>query len=96
MYSNRTGSFNTASGGQALCSNTTGINNIALGYEAGLVITGSNNIDIGNLGVSGDNGAIRIGSVGTQTSTCLAGVASNVSGVEVIINTATGQLGYVS
>ena len=68
-----TGYENTASGVDALSANTTGNDNIALGYNAGLNITGNNNIDIGNEGVSGENDIIRIGTPGTQTATYLAG-----------------------
>jgi hypothetical protein len=45
--------------------NTTGNNNIAVGYRAGLNLTvGSNNIDIGNIGVPAETNAIRIGTQG--------------------------------
>ncbi len=47
--------------------NTTGGNNIALGYEAGYYLTtGSNNVDIGNLGLAAESNTIRIGIQGTQ------------------------------
>jgi hypothetical protein len=43
-----------------------------LGYQAGYnLTTGSSNIDIGNMGVAGDNSIIRIGT--TQPATFLAG-----------------------
>ena len=54
-------------------SNTTGSNNIALGYQAGFSLTtGSNNIDIGNLGVAAESKTIRIGTQGTQTPRLLS------------------------
>jgi hypothetical protein len=49
---------------------------IAVEYKAGeFVSTGSNNIEIGNEGsASGsDNGVIRIGTQGTQTSAFISG-----------------------
>ena len=62
--------------------NTTGSNNIALGYEAGEnLTTGSNNMDIGNLGVAAESNTIRIGTQGTQTATFIAGIfGSSVTG----------------
>ena len=78
----------------ALLSNTTGNNNIALGYQAGMNLSsGSNNIDIGNEGDSGDARIIRIGTAGKQTKTFIAGIVdSKLTGNEVVI-TASGQLG---
>ena len=71
------------------CSNTVAIgqnclaaigsstNNIAIGQNAGsmLTATNSNNIIIGSLGVSGDNGVTRIGTQGTQTGCQIAGIS---------------------
>ncbi len=80
LLQNTTGSDNAASGWHALSNNTTGGNNIAIGYGAALNVAGgnSNNIDIGSAGVSSDGtgstGVIRIGTVGTQTSTYVAGI----------------------
>ena len=49
--------------------------NIASGYSAGFnLTTGSNNIDIFDAGASGENGTIRIGTVGIQTATFIAGI----------------------
>jgi hypothetical protein len=63
----------------------------------------NHNIHIGTVGASADNGMIRIGgntSLGdsaAQTSFFVAGVAgATVSGVPVLINTTTGQLGVAS
>src|SRR6185312_5449152 len=83
------------SGFQALLSNKTGRNNIALGYQAGHnLTTGNYNIDIGNDGVAGESAIIGIG--GTQTATFIAGIreAALAHGVAVGVGITTdGQLG---
>src|SRR5206468_7041359 len=58
--------------------------------------TGSNNIDVGNLGVAGEGNKIRIGTVGTHKNTFIAGVFGvTVSrGVGVIVDS-IGHLGTV-
>jgi hypothetical protein len=92
---NTTGAFNTANGLWALRSNTTGNDNIALGNFAGSnLTTGSGNIHIGNRGVAGEARTIRIGRVGTQTNTFIAGIsgATVPTGVAVIVD-ANGHLG---
>jgi hypothetical protein len=97
LRNNTTGSFNAATGFNALSNNTTGDGNIALGVQAGLnLTTGDNNIDIGNSGIGGDSNKIRIGRVGTQNATFIAGIrgATVASGVEVIVGL-DGQLGTV-
>ena len=75
LYANTNGIQNTADGDSALHNNTSGTNNIAVGYFAGSSFTGneSDNIDIGNLGVTGENDTIRIGDPTIQTATYLAG-----------------------
>jgi hypothetical protein len=74
LFSNTTGSFNLASGVNALAFNTTGNGNIALGFNAGSnLTTGNNNIAIGNPGVGGESGIIRLGTPGTHTNTLLSG-----------------------
>ena len=95
LFYNHSGNDNTAVGYLALFSNTTGLNNIAIGSNAGNVVTGSNNIDIGNEGITGDGGTIRIGA--TQSAAYIAGIYDNtsVSGLAVIIDS-NGQLGTVS
>jgi trimeric autotransporter adhesin len=94
LNSNTTGVANTAVGGGALLTNTTGNGNIALGLQAGdSLTTGDNNIDIGNRGVAGEGGTIRIGTQGIQTRTFVAGITgAAVMGGAVKIN-AAGQLG---
>jgi len=73
---NTSGNDNTAIGMAALMYST-GNNNTALGWQAGAVIgTGNNNIDIGNVGVAGESGIIRIGTAGTHTQTYLAGTVT--------------------
>jgi hypothetical protein len=97
LTNNTTGFNNTAMGTIALMQNTTGINNIAIGFSAGsFVRTGRDNIHIGNTGADGDANLIRIGAVGAQTSTFIAGINGvNVGmGATVLVN-ANGQLGTI-
>jgi hypothetical protein len=97
LASNTTGGNNTANGAVALAFNTTGGRNIALGSLAGLnLTTGSNNIDIGNEGVAAEANTIRIGTIGTQQATFIAGIsgATVAGGVGVIVDT-NGHLGTV-
>jgi Chaperone of endosialidase len=97
LINNTTGSGNTANGVDALYSNTTGNNNVALGNSAGgFLTTGDNNIVIVNDGVAGESNHIRIGSVGTHTSTFIAGISGAVvAGAAVKVN-ANGQLGVAA
>jgi hypothetical protein len=99
------GYYNTAIGSQSLGFNTTGDYNIAVGYNAAANVSGghSNNIHIGTEGASTDNGVIRIGGntalgdPATQTQFYASGIGNaNVSGVPVVVNTSTGQLGVAS
>ena len=97
LFRNTTASNNTAAGFEALFNNT-GANNTALGSLAGVnLTTGSNNIDIANQGAAGQANTIRIGTVGTQTATFIAGIsgATVAGGVGVIVDT-SGHLGTVS
>jgi len=100
MYLNTHGSSNTAVGQFALFDNITGSNNTALGDSAGgNVSTGSNNIEIGNPGTASDNGVIRIGTAGSQTSALIAGIygtkTSANNAVQVLIDS-NGNLGTIS
>jgi hypothetical protein len=95
LSNNRSGANNTAIGSEALgklgyLSGAGGTNNIALGYQAGFNLSTeeSSNIDIGNLGVSGDYNVIRIGS--SQSQTFLAGVINGNGGGLTNLN--AGQL----
>ncbi|HQZ16967.1 MAG TPA: hypothetical protein PLD86_08850, partial [Vicinamibacteria bacterium] len=73
LMSNTAGDFNTAVGRNALRFSTGG-GNIALGKDAGMnLAAGSDNIYIGNAGVDGESGTIRIGTPGTQTAAFIAG-----------------------
>ena len=69
-----------------------------MGYLAGRnLTTGDNNIDIGNVGVAGESSNIRIGTVGTQTATFIAGIhgATVASAVGVVVDV-NGHLGTVT
>jgi hypothetical protein len=94
LWNNPTGSNNTANGQNAL-RNSTGSNNIALGQNAGFnLTTGDNNIDVGNAGIAGESGVVRLGTEGAQTATFIAGIRQTpiAGAIQVGIN-ATGQLG---
>jgi hypothetical protein len=93
LFNNITGFWNTANGYRALYNNEGGSFNIAVGVNAGFAITGSSNIDIGNTGVGGESGKIRIGTKGTHNGTFIAGISGvAVSGTQVVVN-ANGKLG---
>jgi hypothetical protein len=73
-----------------------------LGYHVGdNLTTGSNDIDIGNVGVAGEDNTIRIGGDtgfgSSQTATFIAGISGTTvaGGVGVIVDT-SGHLGTVS
>ncbi len=93
LAANGNGMNNTAVGSSALIKlgqngpNRGGTNNIALGYLAGSAFTGSesSNIDIGNVGVLGENNITRIGTPGIQTAAFIAGIITgNGSGLTSI------------
>jgi hypothetical protein len=89
------GDRNTAAGWNALHTILEGTDNIALGHSAGrnLFRSDSFNIDIGNIGVRGDNKAVRIGDT-DQVRTFVEGVSGSIvtGGLAVRVN-AAGQLG---
>jgi hypothetical protein len=96
---NQSGSYNTSVGPYALQSNTTGSENIAIGHLAAASVSGgnSNNIHIGNTGISSDNGVIRIGT--TQAAFFVAGVSGVTTGVNdavPVVVDANGQFGTIS
>jgi trimeric autotransporter adhesin len=70
----------------------TGQVNLALGAGAGAHLVGanSNNVDIANAGVAGDNGVVRIGTSGTLSSFFAAGIRGVTTGavdaVSVVID----------
>src|SRR5262249_19459480 len=108
---NGSGSGNTGVGWQALLSNrannstavgmdalehSTGSNNVGLGVNAGVnLTTGSNNIDIGNAGVTGEAGKIRLGTTGTHTATFIAGIYNMNEGgtIKPVFINSNGRLG---
>ncbi len=96
LFSNSDGSNNTAIGANAL-PHSKGDNNIALGRYAGrALITGSYNIDIGNVAVGNDSGTIRIGTTGTQTATFIAGISGTAVAGDTVVVDGNGQLGTVA
>jgi hypothetical protein len=75
---------------------TTGSGNVALGVNAGNVLTtGSNNVDVANSGVAGDTGRIRIGTASAQSQAFLAGVFGVVppGATKAVVVNSSGQLG---
>jgi hypothetical protein len=90
---------NTALGFQA-GENITGSNNILIGSNAGIAIINTNdNIDIGNSGIVGDSGIIRIGTTGTQLKNfqaAIRGITTDVADAIPILISSTGQLGTLS
>jgi hypothetical protein len=91
------GDRNTAIGWNALHTILEGTDNIALGHSAGrnLFRSDSFNIDIGNIGVRGDNRVVRIGDT-DQVRTFIAGISGAVvTGAAVVVN-AGGQLGVTT
>jgi hypothetical protein len=81
------GSRNTAIGCSALAKNTSGIDNIGIGFAAGIALTtGSHNIAIAAAGEADESGTIRLGESPDVTRTFIAGIRSvpvNGSPVEV-------------
>ena len=97
LFKNTTGAANVAIGYNALLNNMTGGFNTAVGPAAGSQLTtGSNNIDIANKGIAAEANTIRIGTIGTQTNTYIAGISgvTVAGGVGVIVGS-DGQLGTV-
>jgi hypothetical protein len=99
LFTNTTGGSNTAIGFGALFSNTGNVN-IALGVDAGAnLTTGNFNIDIGNTGVAGESGTIRIGDPNFQSRTFIAAIRGVTTGVADAVNVvidSAGQLGTMS
>ena len=100
LIGNSTGGGNTAVGDSALYHNTSGDANIALGFHAGDFTTGSNNIDIGHLGVEGESNTIRIGGNvfghGPQTAAFIAGISGTAVVGDAVVVDGNGQLGTVA
>lgn len=100
---NRSGVGNTAIGTGALAENV-GSYNTALGYAAGHALSsGTDNVDIANVGVAGESHTLRLGTEGTYGAigpgivrTYIAGISnSKVTGAAVYI-TSSGQLGVLA
>ena len=98
LRNNSIGASNTGIGDQALDSNTTGSHNIVLGDSAGHnLTTGDSNIDVGSQGVAAESGTIRLGIVGTQTNTYIAGISGvTVAGGSGVIVDSNGHLGTIT
>jgi trimeric autotransporter adhesin len=95
------GTYNTALGAACLKGITDGTKNIGIGTitsstGGGSALTGSdsNNIMIGNVGVSGDADTIRIGT--DQTKFYAAGIYDVAIGTQAVYVASTGQLGKTS
>ena len=96
LLANSIGIQNTCIGSSAL-GLVTGNSNIALGYQAGgAATTGSNDIYIGHVGVAAESAAIRIGTLGTQTTCFVQGISgvTVAASVPVLIDV-NGQLGTI-
>lgn len=94
-----TNSNNIGIGHNALTNIVTGSGNVAVGHLAGSLHTlgDSNNIDISNVGVATESGAIRIGTFGTQTTAFVQGVASNnTPRTLMVVTPASGKLEYLA
>lgn len=100
---NRSGVGNAAIGTGALAANV-GSYNTALGYFAGHALSsGTDNIDIANVGVAGESHTLRLGTEGTYGAsgpgivrTYIAGISnSKVTGAAVYV-TSSGQLGVLA
>jgi hypothetical protein len=115
LFNNTTGNFNTANGWAALANDfdepePNGSLNTAVGASAGSMLTGDNNIDIGNVGDPADSNTIRIGTVvestdpfspnlvhPVHTATYIAGISGQTAsgGAAVFVNT-DGKLGTLT
>ncbi len=76
-----------------------GSSNIAIGASAGALLTGNNNIDIGNGGSPGDVGIMRIGTSGNQNEMLISGirgVQTNVGDAVNVVIDSSGQLGTIN
>ena len=93
------GDNNVALGSQALNSLIQGDNNIAIGDDAGsaMLNPSDNNIIIGNIGMDGDNGVIRIGG-GVHTNCFIQGIfgVTPAGAPEQVIIDANGELGSMA
>ena len=90
-------SRNTAIGYSALSNNTSGIDNIAVGFAAGIALTtGDHNIAIADAGQAGESGTIRLGDPETSQEPLLPALVNvGVNGSPVVAG-GGGQLGVVA
>ena len=103
LSSNISGTHNTAVGTGALNYNQTGSYQTALGYNAGQQASGTDNIDIANVGSWGESHTLRLGTQGSAgvegsgiVTTYIAGIVnSKITGSAVYV-TANGQLGVLA
>lgn len=92
-----TGNVNTGVGAGALNIITSGFGNIALGATAGNSYgSENNNICIGNQGIGGDSGTVRIGTTGTHTDAYIAGNVRPLSNLVLPISTLAQTAGYLT
>ena len=78
------------------CSTPPGRSTSRIGRNAGKSLTtGSNNVDIANIGKAGEAGTIRIGTDGTQTATYIAGISGTTLGgaTQPVMVKSNGQFG---
>jgi trimeric autotransporter adhesin len=97
LYGNVNGNYNSAFGYQALKNSQSGLGNIGVGPFAGQnVVQGQLNIDIGSWGTADESNTIRIGLPQYHQHTYIAGIGNSpiAGGTPVVVNPATGQLGY--
>ncbi len=99
LYGNGSGAQNTALGRGSLGKSITGNNNIGIGFNSGSkLLTGNDNIYIASPGAgAGESSTIRIGSVGRQSRSYIAGISgvTVADGVAVVVDS-QGQLGTLT
>jgi len=99
------GTYNTALGTNALANSLNSVGNVAIGFDAGVNLRANDSDDIliGNQGVSGDNNVIRIGCAAgascpsPNTAAFISGIsgATTASGIPVYVNS-NDQLGTLT
>lgn len=100
LYGSRTGqlitegNYNVAVGSTALGAVTTGVHNTCVGYNSGILLTDtdSSNVCLSNYGVAGDNGVMRLGNPGEQTSAFMSGVTGVTAAGSPMAVSSTGQV----
>jgi hypothetical protein len=79
-----------------LTNNTSGANNIGIGFNGGISLSVSNNIDIGNEGVADEGDIIRTGTSGIQKHVYIAGISSSQITESAVYVTSAGKLGVLA